>query len=263
MTGHVGHGLVGSRSSGGFGRSSIWVIEAAPCRRLVPMQSDPVSPPPITTTCFPAAEISSPSGIASPAFRRFCCVRNSIAKWTPLRSLPGTGRSRAAVAPAARTIASKDRRRYAAETSTPALTPVSKTTPSARIWSSRRSMTHFSSLKSGMPYRRSPPIRSDFSKTTTSWPLRASCWAAGSPAGPDPTTATRLPVENPAGSGRIHSSRQPCSTIWSSRWRMVTAGRLIARVHAVSHGAGQTRPVISGRLQVACSRSSAFRQFFR
>ena len=41
----MGHGLVGSRSSGGFGKSSIWVIEAAPCRRLVPMQSDPVSPP--------------------------------------------------------------------------------------------------------------------------------------------------------------------------------------------------------------------------
>ncbi len=34
---------------------SIWVIEAAPWRAEVPMQSDPVSPPPITTTCLPLA----------------------------------------------------------------------------------------------------------------------------------------------------------------------------------------------------------------
>ena len=38
--------------SGGCGRISSWVIDAAPWRTEVPMQSDPVSPPPITTTCF-------------------------------------------------------------------------------------------------------------------------------------------------------------------------------------------------------------------
>ncbi len=36
---------------------SIWMIEAAPWRAEVPMQSDPVSPPPTTTTCLPLALI--------------------------------------------------------------------------------------------------------------------------------------------------------------------------------------------------------------
>ena len=37
-------------------------------------------------------------------------------------------------------------------------------------------------------------MRSARSNTTTSWPARVSCWAAASPAGPEPTTATFLPV---------------------------------------------------------------------
>ena len=37
-------------------------------------------------------------------------------------------------------------------------------------------------------------MRSARSSTTTSWPARVSCWAAASPAGPEPMTATRLPV---------------------------------------------------------------------
>ena len=43
--------------SGGFGRISSWVIDAAPWRAEVPMQSEPVSPPPITMTCLPSAVI--------------------------------------------------------------------------------------------------------------------------------------------------------------------------------------------------------------
>src|SRR5262245_44365506 len=46
------YGHTGLRStSGGIGNNSKFVTEAAPCRFEVPMQSDPVSPPPITTTC--------------------------------------------------------------------------------------------------------------------------------------------------------------------------------------------------------------------
>ena len=37
-------------------------------------------------------------------------------------------------------------------------------------------------------------MRSARSNTTTSWPARVSCCAAASPDGPEPTTATRLPV---------------------------------------------------------------------
>ncbi len=40
---------------------------------------------------------------------------------------------------------------------------------------------------------------------------------------------------------------------------MVTAGWLMPSTHALSHGAGHRRPVNSGKLFVACSRSMALR----
>ncbi|SKW77966.1 Uncharacterised protein [Mycobacteroides abscessus subsp. abscessus] len=69
----------------------------------------------------------------------------------PSSSRPGTGRSRQAVAPPARTTASNLARSSSAVMSTPTFTPASKTVPSARICSRRRSMWRFSILNSGMP----------------------------------------------------------------------------------------------------------------
>ena len=72
------YGQTGLRStSGGIGNSSKLVTEAAPWRFEVPMQSEPVSPPPITTTCLPFAQSSGTP--LSPATRLFCSGRNSIA----------------------------------------------------------------------------------------------------------------------------------------------------------------------------------------
>ena len=42
------------------------VTETAPWRKAVPMQSEPVSPPPITTTYLPSARIGSPPFCGSP-----------------------------------------------------------------------------------------------------------------------------------------------------------------------------------------------------
>ena len=50
------------------------------------------------------------------------------------------------------------------------------------------------SFMQGMPYMSRPPGLSAFSKTVTSWPFCVSCQAQARPAGPEPTTATRLPV---------------------------------------------------------------------
>ena len=44
---------------------------------------------------------------------------------------------------------------------------------------------------------------------------------------------------------------------------IVTASELIASTQAASHGAGQSVPVNSGKLLVACSRSVASRQSWR
>jgi hypothetical protein len=49
----------------------------------------------------------------------------------------------------------------------------------------------------------------------------------------------------------------------TSTFLMVTAGWLIASTQPASHGAGHNRPVNSGKLFVACSRSLAARQSSR
>ncbi len=96
-------------------------------------------------------------------------------------------------------------------------------------------------------------MRSAFSNTVTAWPARASCWAQARPAGPEPTTATRLPVLCDGGSGTIQPSSQPRSTIWHSMVLMVTGLSSMLSVQDASQGAGQMRPVNSGKLLVECS----------
>jgi len=137
--------------------------------------------------------------------------------------------------------------------------------PSARSWASRRSSWRFSILKSGIPYRSSPPAASARSYITTVWPARVSCWAAASPAGPDPITATFLPVSlpGPGGSAGSQPSRQARSAISTSTCLIVTGSALMPSTQPLSHGAGQSRPVNSGKLLVACSRSAASRQSCR
>ena len=56
------------------------VTDTAPWRIEVPMQSEPVSPPPITTTFLPVARIGSTLPCGSLLTRRFCCGRKSMAK---------------------------------------------------------------------------------------------------------------------------------------------------------------------------------------
>ena len=70
--------------------------------------------------------------------------------------------------------------------------------------------------------------------------------------GPEPTTATRLPVRVSGGSGLIQPSFQACSTIVFSITLIVTGGSLMPSTQAASQGAGQMRPVNSGKLLVEC-----------
>ena len=94
----------------------------------------------------------------------------------------------------------------------------------------------------------------------TEWPARLSWFAAASPAGPDPTTTTRRPVRCAGGDGAIHPSSHARSTIASSMFLIATGSSLMASTQAGSHGAGQIRPVNSGKSFVACSWSIASRQ---
>ena len=97
----------------------------------------------------------------------------------------------------------------------------------------------------------SPPAFGARSKTVTSWPyFRLSSSAAASPAGPDPITATRFPEYVVGGRGTTHPSDHALSMIEYSMFLIVTASSTRPATHEPSHGAGQTRPVNSGKLLV-------------
>jgi hypothetical protein len=115
-------------------------------------------------------------------------------------------------------------------------------------------------LELGDAVAQQAPARSN---TTTSCPARVSCWAAASPDGPEPTTATRLPVLRAGGCGVTQPSANARSMISTSTRLIVTGSELMPSTHAASHGAGQSLPVNSGKLFVACSRSIASRQSVR
>src|SRR5436309_2377091 len=103
-------------------------------------------------------------------------------------------------------------------------------------------------------------MRSSRSKSVTACRAAASCGEQAMPAGPEPTTATRLPVLRGATSGATHPSSHAWSMMCFSMFLIVTGLSLMLRTHASSHGAGQMRPVNSGKLFVEWSRSIAARQ---
>jgi len=74
-------------TSGGIGSTSNCAIDLAPWRLDVPTQSEPVSPPPMITTCLPLAESSGTA--ASPATRLFCSAGKSIDSGRHRASGPG------------------------------------------------------------------------------------------------------------------------------------------------------------------------------
>src|ERR1035437_5986411 len=83
------------------------------------------------------------------------------------------------------------------------------------------------------------------------------------PAGPEPTTATFLPVRILAGRGWTQPCSQARSAIACSIDLMPTGSSLTFKVQAASQGAGQIRPVNSGKLLVESSTAQALRQSCR
>src|SRR5665213_2276677 len=76
------------------------------------------------------------------------------------------------------------------------------------------------------------------------------------PAGPEPTTATFLPVLC-AGNSGLRPCAMARSAISQSMVLMLTGLSSILSVHDASQGAGQTRPVTSGKLLVECRLRAA------
>ena len=80
------------------------------------------------------------------------------------------------------------------------------------------------------------------------------------PAGPEPTTATFLPVFAAAISGLIQPLSIARSAIAHSMVLIATGLLLMLSVQDSSHGAGQMRPVTSGKLLVECKLRAASSQ---
>ena len=155
MVGQSGQTIALFSLTGGLGMISIWVIEAAPWRAEVPMQSDPVSPPPITTTCLPLALIAAigrrhgfvVAGVT------LVLLRQEIHRVVDaVQITAGDIQVARPFRPAGQHHGVDTRASNASiETSLPTSVLVRNVTPSAAICSMRRSIRCFSILKSGMP----------------------------------------------------------------------------------------------------------------
>jgi len=88
-------------------------------------------------------------------------------------------------------------------------------------------------------------------------PLLLSWSAAAKPAGPLPMMATVLVVRTGGGRGAIQPISKALSIMVHSTLLIDTGSSMIPRTQAPSHGAGQTRPVNSGKLLVSSKRRRA------
>ena len=182
-----------------LGSSSNWWTDSAPCRWAVPRQSAPVSPPPMITTRLPSAEMISAGATWSPASRRFCWVRYSTAKWTPPSSRPGIWRSRAHGVPPAE----HDRVELPPQAGYGEIDADLDAGPELDAFGRHQRQPAIDEalfeleLGNAVPQQAADAIGPFEDRHVM--PGRLSWSAAASPAGPEPTTATRLPVRTAGG----------------------------------------------------------------
>ena len=138
------------------------------------MQSVPVSPPPITITFFPRASIYCLSVQLESSKLFVLRKRKSIAKCTPSPCLPGISRSLGTVAPVASSMQSLDSSKFLKDSELGPEPPtslfVTKLYSLFHEFFTRLSTIDLSSFILGMPYIKSPPIRSSRSCTVTLCP---------------------------------------------------------------------------------------------
>ena len=180
-----------------------------------------------------------------------------MAWWTPARSAPGTGSPRATVAPTASTIASKSARSCAAVTSRPASTPERNLSALGLHLPDPAIQVTLFHLELGDPVAQQPAERVGPLEHGDRVPGAGQLLGRGQPgrAGADDRDlAARRPPRrwwqwpDPAlGPGPVDDRHLDVL----DRHRV----GVDASTQALSHGAGQSRPVNSGKLLVACSRS--------
>ncbi len=99
---------------------------------------------------------------------------------------------------------------------------------------------------SGTPTLSIPPKTGNASKIVTWCPSNARSWAATSPAGPEPTTATLCPLELSENTGLYCSFHKPSAAKRFSA-AMAIGSSTCPLLQAVSHGWVQIRPHTRGK----------------
>ena len=240
-----------ARSSGGIGMISNCVTDFAFCRCDVPRQSAPVSPPPMMMTCLPVARICESQVIARvhlvllrQKLHREVDALQLAARDVQIARLLGAARQQDRVELLAQVL---DRHVDADVGVGDELHAFGRHLFHAAI---DGPLLH---LEIGDAVAKQAADAIPLLEQRDIVSGARQLLRGGQPAGPEPITATRLPVLISGGSGLIQPSSKACSTIDFSMFLMVTGGSLMPSTHAASHGAGQMRPVNSGKLLVACS----------
>ena len=254
MSGHAGQGFVAStRCSGGLGISSSCVTCAARWRCDVPRQSEPVSPPPMMTTRLPVARMAVVVG-DDVARRAAVVLLEELHREVDAVELAPRDRQIARLARAAaehdrvETRSEARRRHVDADVHRGAKgdpfglhlidapidevllhlevgDAVAKQAANAIVALEQRDVVALARqlLRGGQPGR----ARAD-----------------------DRDALARLRAGETAAATRLCSNAR--SMMPRSTFLMVTGSSSMLSTHDASHGAGQTRPVTSGKLLVAC-----------
>ena len=221
MRGHCGHSFPLARVAGGCVMSSKLTTESHPCRSEVPMQSVPVSPPPITTTFLPFASMYCPSARFAVQQRLGVGVQKLHGEVHALQGAPLHGQV-ARLGGAARQDDRVGRVADVGDGGVPLGADVrvddEVRRPRRRAMSARRcTISSLSAFMFGTPYIISPPTRSARSYTVTLCPALFSWSAAAMPAGPDPTTAHLLARARGGRRGDDPALRRTRGPRWSTR----------------------------------------------
>jgi hypothetical protein len=215
-SGHSGHGLVGMRTSAGLGMSSSCVTLVAPWRTAVPTQSEPVSPPPMTTTRLPRRE-DGPSRVDRVPRDAPVLLHQKLHGEVHAAELaPGDGQiARRPRAHGQHRRVEVVRELLAAHVRPDGDAHAERDPLRAHLRDARveDALLH---LEVGDAVAEEAPDAVVALEDTTSCPARASCCAPPAPPVPEPTTATRLPVLTRGGCG----TNGPCARRgrrWSAR----------------------------------------------
>ena len=181
----------------------------------------------------------------------------------PSSSRPGIGRSRHAVAPPASTIASNSSSSSSivdVDADLDAGPELGALAAHLRDPALEESLLH---LELGDAVAQEPADAIGALEHDDGCPARVELLRGGETGGPRTDDGDALARVHAGGCGSTQPSSQARSTISTSTCLMVTGSLLMPSTHAASHGAGHRRPVNSGKLFVACSRSIASRQLSR